>query len=118
MWKRAKPYMSRLSLPIPDRAGLPDLSHYARALSLENERYALSGYVESSRGCLHNCRHCPIVPVYGGRFFVVPFETVMADIHQQVEAGAEHITFGDPDFLNGPGHAMKLSAPFMRPIQI
>ncbi|RIK18431.1 MAG: radical SAM protein [Anaerolineae bacterium] len=104
---RARPHMSRLSLPVPDRAGLPDLSHYARYL--ENERYALSGYVESSRGCLHNCRHCPIVPVYGGRFFVVPFETVMADIHQQVAAGAEHITFGDPDFLNGPGHAMKLA---------
>ena len=26
----------------------------------------------------------------------------------QVASGAEHITFGDPDFFNGPGHAMPL----------
>ena len=63
----------------------------------------LAGYVEASRGCKHLCRHCPIPPVYGGRFFVVPAEVVQADIRQLVEAGARHITFGDPDFLNGPG---------------
>jgi radical SAM superfamily enzyme YgiQ (UPF0313 family) len=55
------------------------------------------------------CRHCPIPPVYGGRFFVVPVEVVLADIRQQVEAGARHITFGDPDFLNGPGHALAVA---------
>ena len=104
---RATPHLARLTLPLPDRAGLPDLSNYARYL--ENERYSLSGYVEASRGCLHTCRHCPVVPVYGGRFFVVPVETVMADIRRQVAAGAEHVTFGDPDFLNGPGHALKIA---------
>ncbi len=105
--QRASPHLARLSLPLPDRAGLPNLSHYARYL--ENERYSLSGYVESSRGCLHTCRHCPVVPVYGGRFFIVSVETVMTDIRRQVAAGAEHITFGDPDFLNGPGHALKVA---------
>ncbi len=104
---RRPPHIARLSLPEPDRDGLPNLSNYARYL--ENERYSQSGYVESTRGCLHTCGHCPVVPVYGGRFFVVPVETVMADIRRQVSAGAEHITFGDPDFLNGPGHAIKLA---------
>lgn len=104
---RVRPHLARPALPLPDRAGLPDLSHYARYL--DNERYSLSGYVEATRGCLHTCRHCPVVPVYGGRFFVVPVETVMADVRQQVAAGAEHITFGDPDFLNGPGHALRLA---------
>jgi hypothetical protein len=33
---------------------------------------------------------------------------VLADIRRQVEAGATHITFGDPDFFNGPGHALPL----------
>ncbi len=33
---------------------------------------------------------------------------VLADIRQQVAAGAEHITFGDPDFFNGPTHAMRI----------
>ncbi|MCB0084492.1 MAG: radical SAM protein, partial [Caldilineaceae bacterium] len=51
------------------------------------------------------CRHCPIVPIYGGHFRIVQRDVVLADIRQQVAAGAEHITFGDPDFFNGPGHA-------------
>jgi hypothetical protein len=35
-------------------------------------------------------------------------EVVLADIAAQVAAGAEHITFGDPDFFNGPTHAMRI----------
>jgi hypothetical protein len=71
-----------------------------------NGDFRTAGYVEASRGCLHLCTHCPIPPVYGGRFFVVPEDVVLEDIRQQVRAGATHITFGDPDFLNGPGHSL------------
>jgi hypothetical protein len=39
----------------------------------------------------------------------VPVETVLADVRQQVAAGAGHVTFGDPDFLNGPGHALAVA---------
>lgn len=101
------PNLERLDLPVPDRSGLPTLSQYARYEA--GGDMVLSGYVEASRGCLHTCQHCPVVPVYNGRFFIMPLETVMADIHQQVAAGAKHITFGDPDFLNGPGHALKIT---------
>ncbi len=66
------------------------------------------GSTEASRGCKHLCRHCPIVPVYNGMFRIVDRETVLADIRQQVAAGAQHITFGDPDFFNGIGHALPL----------
>jgi hypothetical protein len=66
------------------------------------------GYTEASRGCKHLCRHCPIVPVYNGVFRIVDREVVLADIRQQVAAGAQHITFGDPDFFNGVGHAIPL----------
>jgi hypothetical protein len=45
------------------------------------------------------------VPVYRGLFRIVQPEIVLEDIRRQVAAGAEHITFGDPDFFNGPGHA-------------
>jgi len=72
-------------------------------------RMDLVAYAETSRGCLHRCRHCPIPPVYGGRFFAVPREIVLADIRQQIEAGARHVTFGDPDFLNGPTHALAVA---------
>jgi hypothetical protein len=67
-----------------------------------------AGYTEASRGCRHLCRHCPVVPVYNGQFRIIQRDVVLADIDAQVAAGAEHITFGDPDFFNGPTHAMRL----------
>lgn len=91
---------------VPDRSTLPTLKSYAH-LTLEGEHRTV-GYTEASRGCKHLCRHCPIVPVYGGRFRVVEPDVVLADIRQQVRAGAEHVTFGDPDFLNGPKHALAI----------
>lgn len=103
----AEPNLVKLRLPIPDRTQLPSLKRYAHLEHLG--RREVAGYVESSRGCLHHCRHCPIPPVYRGRFFVTPREIVLGDIRQQVEAGARHVTFGDPDFLNGPGHALAVA---------
>ena len=91
----------------PDREGLPPLSSYAHLITAPEEQRVV-GYTEASRGCKHMCRHCPIVPVYDGRFRVVQRNVVLEDIRQQVEAGAEHITFGDPDFFNGIGHAIPL----------
>jgi hypothetical protein len=35
-------------------------------------------------------------------------DVVLADIRQQVAAGARHITFGDPDFFNGPSHSIAI----------
>lgn len=104
----ASPNLKRISLPLPDRSTLPSLDSYAHYQAGPDAAH-LAGYVEASRGCLHTCRHCPVVPVYKGRFFVVPVETVLADIAQQVKMGARHITFGDPDFLNGPGHARNVA---------
>ena len=100
------PHLARLRFALPVRTALPALDQYAK---LEhNGEHRVSGYVEASRGCLHLCTHCPIPPVYGGRFFIVPSEIVLEDVRRQVAAGATHITFGDPDFLNGPGHALKV----------
>lgn len=97
----------RLSFLTPSRQGLPDLAKYSK-LVLPNGEQQLAGYTEASRGCKHLCRHCPIVPIYEGKFRVVQRGVVLADIRQQVEAGAQHITFGDPDFFNGPTHAVEL----------
>src|SRR5205085_11908407 len=92
--------------PLPGGEWLPPLAGYVR-LAREG-RSVPAGYVEASRGCLHTCLHCPIPPVYNGRFFAVPRAVVLEDVRRLVAAGAGHITFGDPDFLNGPGHALKL----------
>ncbi|MFI0484323.1 CUAEP/CCAEP-tail radical SAM (seleno)protein [Actinomadura sp. 9N215] len=99
--------LARQQFRVPDRSGMPALKRYAK-VDPGNGRLKVAGYTEASRGCRHLCRHCPIVPVYGGRFRVVQRDVVMEDIRRQVTQGAEHITFGDPDFFNGPGHAMAL----------
>ena len=98
--------LERIRFEIPDRSGLPPLNRYASMFDGEADR--VTGYTEASRGCKHLCRHCPVVPVYNGRFRVVPADVVIADIRQQVLAGAQHITFGDPDFFNGPTHGMRI----------
>jgi hypothetical protein len=97
----------RLRFITPDRAGLPPLDEYA-SLKMPDGTQRVIGSTDSTRGCKHLCRHCPIVPVYQGQFRVVPLEVVMADVRAQVAAGAQHISFGDPDFLNGPTHARHL----------
>jgi radical SAM superfamily enzyme YgiQ (UPF0313 family) len=99
--------LPRIHFLVPDRTGLPPLSRYA-TLQLPDGTRRLVGYTEASRGCKHLCRHCPIVPVYEGQFRVVQPDVVLADIDAQVAAGAQHITFGDPDFFNGPAHAMRI----------
>jgi radical SAM superfamily enzyme YgiQ (UPF0313 family) len=94
----------RVTFRVPERDGLPALSRYA-TLRIGPDTKVV-GYTEASRGCKHTCRHCPIVPVYDGRFRIVPIDVVMADVRAQVAAGAGHITFGDPDFFNGIRHAI------------
>jgi hypothetical protein len=46
--------------------------------------------------------------VYDGRIRVVQEAAVLADIEQLVTLGARHITFADPDFLNGVHHSMRV----------
>ncbi len=98
--------LERQQFMVPDRAGLPGLASYARLR--QNGSRKRVGYTEASHGCKHLCRHCPIVPVYGGVFRIVQRDIVLEDIRRQVAAGAEHITFGDPDFFNGPGHGLAI----------
>ena len=104
--------LARQQFLVPDRSGLPALGAYARLVTGDTTRRV--GYTEASRGCRHLCRHCPVVPVYQGTFRIVQQDVVLEDIRRQVAAGAEHITFGDPDFWNGPGHAMPIVAALHR----
>lgn len=105
--------LARQAFRVPDRAGLPSLRAYAH-LVMPDGGHRVVGYTEASRGCKHRCRHCPVVPVYQGAFRIVPRDVVLEDVRRQVEAGAEHITFGDPDFFNGVGHARALVEEFHR----
>ncbi len=92
--------------PVPERQLLPELSRYTRLVLGDDER--LVGSVVASRGCSHRCRHCPVPVVYSGRVRPVRVPVVLADVQQLVEAGATHLSFGDPDFLNVPRHSLRI----------
>ncbi len=101
------PWIKRADYVVPERRQLPSLDQYAHFELHGNA--VLAGYTETTRGCKHTCLHCPITPIYKGRFFAIPLEVVLVDIRAQVAQGARHITFGDPDFLNGPTHALRIT---------
>ncbi len=99
--------LARQKFLLPDRSGLPEASKYASVV-MPGGGHRVAGSTEATRGCKHLCRHCPIVPVYNGAFRVVGRDVVLEDIRRQVAAGAQHITFGDPDFFNGPAHSIAI----------
>ena len=103
----AKPVLQRTSFLVPARADLPAFDSYARFRDDKGQLH-LAGSTETTRGCKYVCRHCPVTSVYHGKFFVVPEDIVIADIRNQVAQGVRHISFSDPDFLNGPGHARRV----------
>ena len=109
---RQKPRITRLPFALPERETLRSLDRYAKLQ--EGGATRLAGHVEATRGCLHRCTHCPITPVYNGRFFAVPEAIVAEDIRRQVALGATHVSFGDPDFLNGPMHALRVTRAMKR----
>ncbi len=99
-------HLGRSSFLTPARDLLPPLERYARLVLGDEER--LAGAVEASHGCSHRCRHCPLPVVYDGRLRIVAEDVVVADVAQLEAMGARHVTFADPDFLNGPRHAMRV----------
>jgi radical SAM superfamily enzyme YgiQ (UPF0313 family) len=99
-------HLQRGTFEPPARDLLPGLERYAR-LEVDGEE-RLVGYVETSHGCVHRCRHCPVPTVYDGRIRIVQAQIVLRDIEHLADMGARHITFGDPDFLNGWRHSLAI----------
>ena len=62
---------------------LPPLEVYAQ-FEDNNGEVRTVGYTETTHGCKHLCTHCPIPPIYNGKFFVVQRDTVLAEIQEQV----------------------------------
>lgn len=91
----------------PRRVATAGSARYARLFA--GGTYRATGYVTTTRGCKHVCRHCPIPAAYDGRFYALPEDGVLADIDAVVALGARHITFADADFLNGPTHALRIA---------
>lgn len=102
----AERHLARSAFLTPDRTDLPAQDNYARLEWMGEARPAAA--VEASHGCRHRCRHCPIPVVYEGRMRVVGSAPVLADIDQLARDGIQHVTFGDPDFLNAPRYSLDL----------
>ncbi|HWH34423.1 MAG TPA: CUAEP/CCAEP-tail radical SAM protein, partial [Acidimicrobiales bacterium] len=102
----ASVHLHRSDFALPARDLLPGLEAYAH-LAVDGQEL-LVGCVEASHGCASRCRHCPVPVVYDGRIRVVGPEAVLADVAQLVSAGARHLTFADPDFLNGAHHSLRV----------
>lgn len=91
----------------PSRKRLGSLDRY-KHVKVEGGK-KVSGYVETTGGCRHRCKHCPLPIHFNGKISVNPLMDVLADVEVQVAAGATHVTVGDPDFFNAPVHAMKFA---------
>lgn len=102
----AAPSLERIAFPEPARETLPQVGQYAWLIW--NDEQVPAGYTEATRGCHHMCKHCPVVPIYQGRFFAIPRKIVIDDIRRQISDGARHFSFGDPDALNGPTHLLRI----------
>ena len=100
--------LPRLQFLVPDRSGLPPLSRYA-TLHMPDGTRKVVGSTEASRGCKHLCRHCPVVPDLPG---TVPRGAAGGRPRRYRRAGRGRAPstsrFGDPDFFNGPTHAMHI----------
>jgi hypothetical protein len=93
---------------VPARDLLPAPDRYAHLIR-DGVRFPVAA-TDASVGCAHRCRHCPVPVVYDGRIRINDVDTVLADVAAQVERGARHVTFGDPDFFNGVHHARRVVA--------
>ena len=78
-------------------------------LAVGGER-RVAGAVSASTGCLHRCTHCPVPVAYDGRIRLATVDSVLASAEAQINAGAVHLSFTDPDFLNAPSHARRVLA--------
>ena len=71
--------LKRIDFMVPDRHSLPALEKYSQLIFPDGNRRVM-GFTETTRGCKHLCRHCPVVPVYNGRVYAIPVDIVIEDI--------------------------------------
>ena len=91
---------------VPDRTLLPSITEYSHIVDGSNNLVA--GSVETTYGCKHECTHCPVPIQFKGSFKTFGIDKIIKDVENQIEAGAQHISINDPDFFNGPNHALKI----------
>ena len=91
---------------IPDRSSFPEISKYSKLVN--GDKILYTGSVETTYGCKHVCTHCPVPIQFNGRFKTFSEEKIIGDISNQIESGAQHISFDDADFFNGPKYSLRI----------
>ena len=91
---------------VPDRTIFPNISEYTRLIDKGSNK--ITGSVETTYGCKHLCTHCPVPIQFQGSFKIFSERKIIEDVSNQIELGAEHISFNDPDFFNGPKFSLKI----------
>ncbi len=95
-------YWARDQILPPARHLLPELRRYNMTDTPNGSvlQSTVSGNVEVTRGCHHDCSYCSVFAAYGRKVIVIPKESILQDIRTLVESGANHIVFVDADFLS------------------
>jgi radical SAM superfamily enzyme YgiQ (UPF0313 family)/N-acetylglutamate synthase-like GNAT family acetyltransferase/2-polyprenyl-3-methyl-5-hydroxy-6-metoxy-1,4-benzoquinol methylase len=85
----------------PARHLLPPVHTYTNTF-IENimNRKMVVGNIETTRGCHHKCKFCSVYATSGTKVKFAKPGVIMADADQLVQAGVEHITFVDAEFIN------------------
>lgn len=112
-WLALQP--TRVSVPF--RASDVPFDSSSSSVNVSPDRYAhlaigierrVAGALSASSGCLHRCTHCPVPVAFDGRIKLASVDSVLASARLQIDGGAEHLSFVDPDFLNAPSHARRV----------
>jgi len=100
--------LGRQKFLVPDRAGMPELAKYARVVMPGGEQ----------RNCWLDRGDARLASIFAGtarlcrcttaRFAWSNAKSFLQISSSRLLAGARHITFGDPDFFNGPAHALSI----------
>ena len=97
----------RMRFETPDRSGLPPLN--ALRQMFDGKRIALPDIRRRAAAASISAATVRLFPFTTGRSAWSRLTSCWPTSRQQVESGAQHITFGDPDFFNGPTHGMRIS---------
>lgn len=88
------------SIALPDRSSRTNSGFYYLNMPVD--------VVETSRGCVFNCKFCSITQVYGNSFRKYPLSRIIADLKNIKERGTRAVFFADDNITYDISHFRSL----------